>query len=223
MMENKKTSGETLTAGEGKTLLFFDVECANCQGGAKLYSFGYVLSTEDFEIIKKEDFLINPRVEDADWDWYVLRNISEKNIKKQLRGKPDFATVFPIVRSLLENPDNIVFGFSVDNDFRYIDQDAERYNFPPVATHCFDLQGIYSQLYGGGAKGLSKVITELSIDCTDLREHVSCDDACVTMRVLQAICNREQCTVWQLLKKFRGSRIDSIKYWNSYRKKLANR
>lgn len=42
--------------------LFFDIECANCfEGKAKICEFGYVLINEQFEIIKKELFLINPK------------------------------------------------------------------------------------------------------------------------------------------------------------------
>ena len=42
--------------------LFFDIECANCDGGnGKICSFGYVLTDENFNEIEKEDIIIDPK------------------------------------------------------------------------------------------------------------------------------------------------------------------
>ena len=41
--------------------LFFDIECANCfDGKGKICEFGYVQTDENFSIIEKESFKINP-------------------------------------------------------------------------------------------------------------------------------------------------------------------
>ena len=43
-------------------LVFFDIECASVyKTTAKICAFGYVLCDEHFNIIKKEDILINPK------------------------------------------------------------------------------------------------------------------------------------------------------------------
>ena len=46
-----------------KKYLFFDIECANCYNNcAKLFSLGYVVTDENFNIIReKEDVLIGRR------------------------------------------------------------------------------------------------------------------------------------------------------------------
>ena len=41
--------------------IFFDIECANCfQGRGKICSFGYVITDESFNVISKNDILMNP-------------------------------------------------------------------------------------------------------------------------------------------------------------------
>ena len=42
--------------------LFFDIECANCDGGnGKICSFGYVLTDTDFNVLEYKDLLIDPK------------------------------------------------------------------------------------------------------------------------------------------------------------------
>ena len=41
---------------------FFDIECANCiEGQAKICSFGYVITDEQFNLLEKEDLIVNPK------------------------------------------------------------------------------------------------------------------------------------------------------------------
>lgn len=42
--------------------VFFDIECANCiEGQAKICSFGYVVTDEQFDVIEREDLIVNPK------------------------------------------------------------------------------------------------------------------------------------------------------------------
>ena len=42
--------------------LFFDIECANCDGGnGKICSFGYVLADSRLDVMEKRDIVINPK------------------------------------------------------------------------------------------------------------------------------------------------------------------
>ena len=46
----------------GMNLVFFDIECASVnKTTAKICAFGYVVCDENFNIIKKEDILVNPK------------------------------------------------------------------------------------------------------------------------------------------------------------------
>ena len=41
--------------------LFFDTECANCfDGEGKICEFGFVLTDENYQIIEKDNIIINP-------------------------------------------------------------------------------------------------------------------------------------------------------------------
>ena len=54
---------ERRSGGEMK-YLFFDIECANCfDRKGKIFSFGYVLTDEKFNVIEpREDILVSPKV-----------------------------------------------------------------------------------------------------------------------------------------------------------------
>ena len=62
--------------------IFFDIECANCEGGqAKICSFGYVVTNEAFEVLEKEDLLVNPRAPfmlTGHRNWPMTRKNSKK-------------------------------------------------------------------------------------------------------------------------------------------------
>ena len=75
--------------------VFFDIECSNSfVESSKICSFGYVLTDEKFNIIKKEDIFINPsgkfKLSDIDPGKYTIYtvhpqtgavNMSEKSVR----------------------------------------------------------------------------------------------------------------------------------------------
>ena len=58
--------------------LFFDIECANCNEGAKICEFGYVIANHNFEKIEQKNILINPN---APFDEFVINSLL--NYKKE--------------------------------------------------------------------------------------------------------------------------------------------
>lgn len=163
--------------------VFFDVECANCfEGKGKLCSFGYVVTTENFEIIKEEDVFINP---DAEWDWYVLEHIINYP-KEFFENKYKFNFVYNDIKNILE--DGITFGFDVINDLKYINDDCKRYELSLIDIKSYDIQMFY-KLYTGDnqKKSLFSIAKELNIDLGEVIEHTSKDDAKVTMLVMKRL------------------------------------
>ena len=56
--------------------LFFDCEFANCyEGKEKICEFGYVVVDENFNIVSKNNIIINPNIKDKERDYRVLRKI----------------------------------------------------------------------------------------------------------------------------------------------------
>ena len=97
--------------------IFFDIECANCEGGqAKICSFGYVVTNEAFEVLEKEDLLVNPR---APFMLTGHRNrpyIKLAYDKEEFKKAPDFPGVYEKIRELLNRRDSLIFGYAADND-----------------------------------------------------------------------------------------------------------
>ena len=90
-------------------LVFFDIECASVnKNSAKTCAFGYVVCDENFNIVKKEDILINPRgkfrLTDRSGDKGLVLPYSYEAFKNY----PPFTKIYPQIKSLLEDGGNIV-------------------------------------------------------------------------------------------------------------------
>ena len=182
-----------------KRYLFFDVECANCfNGKGKLCSFGYVLTDENFNIIIKEDRLINPK---SKWDWYVVKKMLGYP-KSEFESKPGFDKEYPFIKELLENPEYLVFGSGISNDIKHLKDDCERYGLPEIEFVSRDVQNLYSRYKEEKEKkSLTKMARELEIDCQALKEHISRNDAEITMLITKAVCERLNSAAHDLISK----------------------
>lgn len=171
--------------------LFFDVECISCKGGkGKLFSFGYVLTNDNFEIIEKEDILMNPKLPRSEYDWYVVKHMMSYTLN-EIENAPCFTEHYYRIKDLLQNPNNIVLGFDVYNDLMYVNDECERFNLPKIERKACDVQDLYKQYSGEHRqKGLSKLVELFEIDKSPYIEHNSCDDAEMTMLVAKAICEK---------------------------------
>ena len=50
--------------------LFFDLEYASQKGGtSKICEFGYVVTDENFNILEKDNLIINPNIYRYEWDY----------------------------------------------------------------------------------------------------------------------------------------------------------
>ena len=196
-------------------LVFFDIECASVnKTTAKICAFGYVVCDEKFNIIKKEDVLINPRggfhLTDRKGNKGLVLPYSYSEFKKY----PPFKEVYPFIKSLLEDKDTVVLGHSILNDVKYLNLETRRFHLPS-----FDFQFLDSQLmfmsYSGDfthQSGLEHIAVDLGVEFTP---HRAVDDAYATMRVVEAICKAENCNFDGLVKLYGLSR-GRIKNFNIY-------
>ncbi len=165
--------------------LFFDIECANCYNNcAKLFSLGYVVTDEKFNILhEKEDILINPKDR---FDWYVAKKMMAypRSIFGDLPPFPDFYERF---KEMLEDPDTVVIGYAVTNDVHFLHDDCRRYHLPPLTYKFFDVQQIYArQPENNTAKNLEdSLLAWCGIEAENM--HRSDEDAYNTMLILKAI------------------------------------
>lgn len=195
--------------------VFFDIECACVyKNVAKICVFGYCVADENFNIIKKEDILINPNgkfhLTDRVGDGIVLPYDYE-DFKKY----PDFKKFYPRIRELLEGEDKTVFGHAAINDVKYLNLETKRYRLPSFRFRFADTQVLYmamTETFDRQA-GLESLTQIFEIDYTP---HCAADDAYATMRIAQEMCEKENCTLPELLEKYgiRFGRIENYQFSN---------
>ena len=146
-------------------ILSFDIE--SCNGNSKeasLCSFGYCLTDENFNIIEQKDILVNPVSKK-----FTISNFKGKGIKlayeeKVFRESPTFDLVYEQIKALFDAVD-LVVGFSIINDLKYINSACKHYNMPNFNFKFIDVQYIYG-LYKGEQKALDKLMADIHKEFT---------------------------------------------------------
>ena len=165
--------------------LFFDIECANCyHNSAKIFSLGYCVTDEKFNILHdKEDVLINPRDR---FDWYVAKKMMAYP-KSIFESKPPFPDFYDSFKAMFEDPETVVIGYAVTNDVHFLQDDCKRYDLTPFTYRFYDVQQIYArQPENNEAKNLEdSLLAWCGVEAENL--HRSDEDAYNTMRILKAI------------------------------------
>ena len=165
--------------------LFFDIECANCyQNCAKIFSLGYLITDENFNVLEgPEDVLINPRDR---FDWYVAKKMMAypREIFKDFPPFPDFYERF---KAMFEDPETVAIGYAVTNDVHFLHDDCKRYSLAPFAYSFYDVQQLYArQPINNTAKNLEdSLLSWCNIEPENL--HRSDEDAYHTMLIMKAI------------------------------------
>ena len=180
--------------------LFFDIECANCyQNCAKIFSLGYVVTDENFNILHdKEDVLINPRDR---FDWYVAKKMMAypREIFKDMPPFPDFYDRF---REMFEDEDTMVVGYAVTNDVHFLHDDCKRYGLAPYTYKFYDVQQLYArQPVNNTAKNLEdSLLSWCNVEAENL--HRSDEDAYNTMLIMKAIAEYHGTNIPGLMEMF---------------------
>ena len=181
--------------------LFYDVECSNCfNGEGKICSFGYVITDEQFNLLKKEDIVMNPASR-----FYLRRKEGRPEIElayseEYFRSQPKFDKFYDKIRDMLEDPDQIVMGHSILNDVKHLAYQCKRYKLPCINYRFGDSQLVYKKLVqngAGGQVGLARICEEFGIDPEHL--HRSDDDAWATMEFMRIICEQRHVSLYRLL------------------------
>lgn len=179
--------------------LFFDIECAD---GTHMCSFGYVLVDEKFNILEKDDILINPKCA-----FRLGRDEFDPNIElayptSEFTKQKVFPCYYDRIKDLILNKCTMPVGHSVQSDMSFIRLACNRYNLDLIEYRAFDTQRVYALYSGTHNKKLINIIEELDIDISGLHEHKSCDDAELTMRVAKKLCELESCNMDKLIAKY---------------------
>ena len=168
--------------------LFFDTECANCYGGkGKIYSFGYLITDEKFNIISPpQDLLINP---DCKFDPYVKRNILVYD-RALLKTMPKFNEQYQIIKKLMTAKNRVCLGYGIENDIHFLADDCKRYCLPLIKAKIYDVQKLILLCKNKQARKLDIEFTERFGE-QEGRAHRSDVDAVRTMMIAKSICEAQ--------------------------------
>lgn len=187
-------------------LLFFDIECASVyKTAAKICAFGYVLCDEQFNIIEKEDILINPKGKFHLTDGRGEHGLVLPYEYSEFKNYPVFPQVYGRIKKLLEDKNNLVFGHATLNDVNYLDLETRRFKLPPFEFTFSDSQLMYMTSVSDFSRqfGLEYITKDLNVEFTP---HRAADDAYATMRVTEALCRKHNCSCAELEKILRIKR-----------------
>lgn len=193
--------------------LFFDIECASVSKNfAKICAFGYVLCDEQFNIIKKEDILLNPQggfhLTDRKGSKGLVLPYEYSDFKKY----PTFPAMYDKIKELLESSENIVLGHSTLNDIKYLNLETKRFKLPSFKFSFSDSQIIYMSYINNFTRqlGLGGIAAELGVEFT---AHRAMDDAYATMKIVEAMCKVKGTDYFTLVKNL-GVECGYIKNYN---------
>ncbi len=191
--------------------IFFDIECANCrEGQAKICSFGYVVTDEEYNILEKKDLIINPRA-----PFMLMGHRNRPYIKlayepEEFKKAPDFSAVYACIKELMTRPDCLIFGYAADNDAGYLKCEFERYNLPSVDFAYYDLQKLLHFTLSPGNPNQISLSDGVGMLGGEVHQeiHKSDDDAYMTMQVLQGLERETGMPPVKLLEKYPVCRGD---------------
>ncbi|MBQ8416441.1 MAG: 3'-5' exonuclease [Clostridia bacterium] len=176
-------------------LLFFDMEFANGQVKGSIYSLGYLITDENFEILTPPtDLIINP---ECPWNEYVEQNILAYP-KETVDAAPAFPMHYDAIKALFESVD-VAVGFAVSNDVKALKRDCDRYSLPLINYRWFDTERLCKNAdKHSDARGLDGCVRAWC-GAEPENRHRSDGDAYATMLLLQAICKDTHATPEMLM------------------------
>ncbi len=164
--------------------------------------FGYVVCDENFNILKKEDILINPKGRFELTDRHGEKGLKLPYEYSEFKKHPPFKKVYGRIKELLEDTDALVFGHAVLNDVKYLNLETKRFRLPSFDFAFADSQLIYMTYKNDFSRqtGLEHIAQDLNVEFTPHRAE---DDAYATMRIVEAICRAENCNIGELFGKYK--------------------
>ena len=165
-------------------LLFFDMEFADGRVPGSIYSFGYLVTDEEFRVIEAPtDLLIDP---DSTWNAYVEEKILAYP-KETVEASPRFPEVYERLSALFASVD-VAVGFAVGNDTRALACDCRRYGLEPISFRTFDMEKVCRLTEDHpDARGLAGCVRAWCGEEPE-NQHRSDGDALATMQLLRGIC-----------------------------------
>ena len=195
-------------------LLFFDMEFANGKIPGSVFSLGYVMTDEDFNILSDPtDICINP---DCEWNSYVADKILAYPMET-IEASPLFPACYEKIRALFAEAD-IAVGFSVNNDVTALRRACMRYGLSTISYFWFDMEKLCKHTEKHrGAHGLAGCVTAWCGKAPE-NQHRSDGDALATMHLMRAICNDSHIDAEMLITAYSEYAGDTVMLQNQQKR-----
>ena len=179
--------------------LFFDLEYATSKNRKPIIcEFGYVVTDENFNIIEKNNLIINPNIERDQWDKTVVDDILTRKVE-DYEGSLKFDEYYQIISNLI-NESKCVFGFSAYGDVRAFNNNCKAYGLANIDFEFFDIQYFYQKVKSmDHILSLSNCLKDLGIE-GDKKEHDAEADSFNSMLILKNTLMGLNLNIDELLK-----------------------
>ena len=180
--------------------LFFDIEGANCfDFVSKMCSFGYVITSQDFKVNSKIDVIINP---ESQFDKHIIRQKMNAYPLEKYTTRPNFPYFYKSIKRMLEEKEQLIVGWSIENDVKYIYDACKRYHLEQIHYKYLDIQKVVMEVEGLKNQPALDTICELYNIKTDSILHKSDDDAYMTCKITKHLCKKLELSLHELYEKY---------------------
>ena len=186
--------------------LSVDLEACNRYVPGSVFSIGVVLADENFNILHKEDIIINPKCRFA----AKFRKPIEFSVtKEQAESAPTLEEQYDRIKELFSG-DKIIMAHSANNDMHMLNEACKRARVPALKFEYICTQMIYSAIYDVmNGIGLDKAAEEMHLSFT---HHKADDDALMALYLLKSCLEKMGCDYHTMEKKLGIKRGKNANY-----------
>ena len=180
--------------------LFIDIENANSYNyTSKMCTFGYVNTDDHFNVSSKIDVIMNP---ESTFDKHIISKKMNAYPLIKYQIAPSFKFFYKSLKHILEKGDQLIIGWSIDNDIKYLNDACRRYKEQLFSFKFIDIQRVMVDEFNlENPPSLKNACEFFKIKLSIT--HKSDDDAYMSMQVTKSICKKNKCTLNELIEKYR--------------------
>lgn len=162
---------------------------------------------ENFNILEKDNLIINPNINKDEWDKYVVKNLLHKKIE-EYESNLTFNYYYQKISNLILSAD-YVFGHTLQGDVNALNKECERYNLSSINFTGYEIKEFYKKIKNiDHDVSVSNMLIALNtVGATP--EHDAEIDAYNTMLILQSLLEKAQVSVQSLIEQCPNAKLEN--------------